>query len=289
MKKLPSAKQVESWKTPGRHACGFGLYLQVTGDSGRSWIFRYQHGGRSRHVGLGSVAEVSLAQARDKALHYRHKLREEGIDPLADRAAARTKAAIDAAKDITFKECAERYMAAHEAAWRNPSHRKQWLVSLATYVYPAIGGLSVSAIDTALVTTILEPIWTAKAETASRIRARIEKVIDWAKARGYRDGENPARWKGHLDNLFPARSKVAKPVHHPALPYQELPAFMATLRARNGLTARALEFTILTAARTGEVLGARWDEIAGVPRTCGYRPRHDTHVTPALWHLRQRS
>ena len=174
MKKLPSTKQVENWKTPGRHACGFGLYLQVTGDSGRSWIFRYQHGGRSRHIGLGPVTEVTLAQARDKALHYRRLLRDQGIDPLASRAASRAKAALDAAKTKTFKECAELYIAAHEAAWRNPSHRKQWPVSLATYVYPVFGNLPVAAIDTALVAKALEPIWIGKPETACRIRGRIE-------------------------------------------------------------------------------------------------------------------
>jgi integrase len=261
MKKLPSAKQVESWKTPGRHAVGFGCYLQISGKNGRSWMFRYQRGGRARHIGLGSVAEVT--QAREKALRYRRMLRDEGIDPLAHRAATRAKASVEAAKGITFKECADRYIAAHEAGWRNPVHRKQWPSTLARYAYPVFGNLPATAIDTALVTKALERIWNEKPETASRLRGRIEAILDWAKARGLRDGENPARWKGHLDHLFPARSKVAKVVHHPALPYEELPAFMATLRARDGTAARALEFSILTAGRTGEVLGARWDEISG--------------------------
>jgi integrase len=262
MKKIPSAKQVENWKTPGRHAVGFGCYLQIAGEGGRSWVFRYQHNGRARHVGLGSVAEVTLAQARDKALECRRALREHGIDPLASRAAARAKAALDAAKGVTFKECAERYIKAHEAAWRSPVHRRQWANTLAQYVYPTFGNLPVATIDTALVTRALEPIWNDKAETASRVRGRIESILDWAKARNFRDGENPARWKGHLENLFPARSKVAKTVHYAALPYDELPAFMAALRTRDGLSARALEFTILTACRTNEVLGARWEEIA---------------------------
>jgi integrase len=263
MKKLPSAKQVENWKSPGRHAVGFGCYLQISGDNGRSWVFRYQRGGRGRHIGLGSVAEVSLAQARDKALHYRRMLRDQGIDPLANRAAMRAKESLDAAKAITFKECAERYIAGHEAAWRSPVHRTQWPNTLARYVYPVFGNLPVSAIDTALVTKALETIWSEKPETANRVRGRIESILDWAKARSYRAGENPARWKGHLDNLFPARSKVKKIIHHPALPYEQLPPFMATLRARDGLAAKALEFTILTAGRTSEVLGARWDEISG--------------------------
>jgi integrase len=260
MKKIPSAKQVENWKTPGRHAVGFGLYLQIAGEGGRSWIFRYQHNGRARHVGLGSVAEVTLAQARDRALTYRRALRDEGIDPLARRAAARTQAALDAAKSITFQECAERYIAAHEAAWRNSVHRKQWSATLAQYVYPVFGDLPVATIDTTLVTQALEPIWTSKTETASRIRGRIELVLDWAKARGYRTGENPARWKGHLKNLFPARKKIARTAHHVALPYDELPAFMAALRTHAGVSMRALEFTILTACRSNEVLGARWQE-----------------------------
>ena len=263
MKPLPTAKQVEAWKAPGRYAVGFGAYLQISGNSGRSWVFRYQQAGRARHIGLGSAAEVTLAQAREKALQYRRLLRDQGIDPLASRAANRAKAALDAAKGITFKECASRYIAAHEAAWRNAGHREQWPASLGAYVYPVFGDLPVSAVSTALVTKALEPIWAVKTETASRIRGRIEAVLDWAKARGYRDGENPARWRGHLENLFPARSKVARVVHHPALPYAGLPVFMATLRGRPGVGARALEFAILGASRTGEVLGARWDEIHG--------------------------
>ena len=263
MKKLPSAKQVEHWKTPGRHAVGCGVYLQITGDAGRSWVFRFQRNGRGHHVGLGPVAEVSLAEARNKALRYRQMMREEGTDPLAARAAARARVLLQAARGVTFKECAERYIAAHEPAWRNPVHRKQWPATLATYVYPVFGALPVSAVDTALVTKALEAIWTAKPETAARVRGRIEAVLDWAKARGYRDGDNPARWRGHLDKLLPNQRKVRRAKHHAALPYAELPAFMTELRKRDGVSARALEFAILTAGRTGEVLGARWDEIRG--------------------------
>jgi integrase len=262
MKKLPSAKQVENLKTPGRHAVGFGCYLQIKGEGGRSWVFRCQHNGRTRDIGLGSCAEVTLAQARDKALEHRRALREQGTDPLASRAAARAKAALDAAKSITFKTSAEDYIKSHKTAWRSAVHRKQWESTLETYVYPTLGDVPVSAIDTALVTKVLQPIWTAKPETATRVRGRIESILDRAKVLGHREGENPARWRGHLSKVFPKRSDVAKPVHHAALPYADMPAFMAALNTRDGVSARALEFAALTACRTGEVLGARWSEIA---------------------------
>jgi integrase len=161
---------------------------------------------------------------------------------------------------MTFREGAETYIAAHKAGWKNPKHAAQWPATLATYVYPVFGDLPVQAIDTGLVMKALEPIWTAKPETATRVRGRIESVIDWATARGYRQGENPARWRGHLENLFPKKSKVRRVEHHPALPYDEIGAFTASLRGQGGIGARALEFLILTAARTGEVIGARWDE-----------------------------
>ena len=162
---------------------------------------------------------------------------------------------------MTFDQCADAYLAAHRAGWRNAKHAAQWSSTLATYVSPIFGNLPVQAIDVALVTKALEPIWTAKPETASRMRGRIESILDWAKVRGYRDGENPARWRGHLDHLLPARAKVSKVRHHAALPYDELAGFMGKLRAQGGTSARALEFAILTAARTGEVIGARWAEI----------------------------
>jgi integrase len=168
---------------------------------------------------------------------------------------------------VTFRECAERYIASHETAWRNEVHRKQWGSTLATYVYPTVGVLPVHAVDTALVTEVLEPIWASKPETAGRVRGRIESVLDWAKARGYRDGENPARWRGHLDKLLPNRRKVRRPKHHAALPYVDLPAFMQNLRARESVSARALEFTILTAARTGETIGATLAEINFADKT----------------------
>src|SRR5262245_27648679 len=172
---MKTARQVAALKAPGRYAVGDGAYLQITGDNGRSWVFRYERAGRGHHVGLGPANLVTLAEAREKARAYR-RLLLEGIDPIESRADARQKAALHAAKAVTFRQCAERYIAAHEAAWRNPVHRKQWRSTLATYVYPTLGNLSASAIDTALVTQVLEPIWTTKTETAGRVRGRIEAV-----------------------------------------------------------------------------------------------------------------
>jgi len=255
-----TALAVSKIKTPGRHAVGDGVYLQITGDSGRSWIFRYQRGGRQRHMGLGPTDLLTLAEARERAREAR-RLLLDGIDPMEARNARRAQAALDAAKAVTFKDCAERYIASHEAAWRNPVHRKQWTSTLTAYAYPAFGALPVAAVDTGLVIKALEPIWTEKPETASRVRGRVESILDWAKVRGYREGENPARWRGHLDKLLPNRRKVRRVEHHAALPYADMPAFMVALREREGIAARALEFLILTAGRTGEVLGARWSEI----------------------------
>ena len=257
-----SSIEVARLRKPGRYAVGHGAYLQVTGDHGRSWVFRYEKDGRGRYIGLGSCSLVGLAEAREQALELRRQVRA-GIDPLEARAAARRQAALAAANAVSFKECAKRYIAAHEAGWSNAVHRRQWPQSLEAYVYPVLGALSVAAIDTALVLKAIEPIWTAKPETANRTRGRIEAVLDWAKARGYRDGENPARWRGHLDHLLPARSKVRRVVPHAALAYADIPTFMAELRKQPRSVARALEFTVLTAARIGEVVGAEWGEIAG--------------------------
>ncbi len=177
------------------------------------------------------------------------------------RRTERARQRLDAAKAITFKQCAESYIASHSAGWRNERHKYQWPATLSAYAYPIIGALPVQAVDTTLVLKVLEPIWTAKPETAGRVRQRLENILDFAKVRGYRDGENPARWRGHLDKLLPPRSKVRKVEHLAALPYAELPAFLANLRTREAIAARGLEFLILTAARTGEVIGARWNEI----------------------------
>ncbi len=259
MNKL-TAVAVTNMTKPGRYADGNGLYLQIAKGGTKSWLFRYMRAGKARQMGLGPVHIVPLARARAKAMECQRGLLE-GIDPLDARHARLVQTRIEAARGITFRECGEKHIAAHEAGWRNSKHRDQWKNTLATYVYPVIGDLPADGIDTGLVLKILEPIWTTKAETAGRVRGRIEAILDWATARGYRTGENPARWRGHLDKLFPARTKIAKVRHHPAMSYAELPGFMAELRDRSGISARALEFAILTAARTGEVIGAQWSEI----------------------------
>ncbi|MCH8130614.1 MAG: DUF4102 domain-containing protein, partial [Acidobacteria bacterium] len=236
---------------PGRYGDGNGLWLQVTAAGTKSWIFRYMLHGKARQMGLGPVHTISLAEARDEATQCR-KVLLAGEDPIDARHSRRLAARVDAARGITFKECAEKYIAAHEAGWRNDKHRAQWKSTLKTYVYPTLGDLSIAAIDTALVLKVIEPIWTAKPETAARVRGRIEAVVDWAKAREFRNGENPARWRGHLDKLLPPRRKVARVRHHAALPFADLPDFMADLRKLDGVSPLALEFAILTAARTGE-------------------------------------
>jgi integrase len=261
MKRL-TALDVARITKPGRYAVGFGAYLQVTGKRGRSWVFRYERDGRARHVGLGPVALVSLAEARAKALDYRKQLLDGG-DPLAAKQQARHGRLLAAATARTFRQCAEGHISAHEAGWRSARSSAQWVSSFAAFAYPIIGELPVAAIDTGLVLRVLEPIWTTKPETASRVRGRIERVLDWAKARGYRNGENPARWKGHLDHLLPARSKLQRVEHFASLPYAEISTLVAKLRQRPETAARALEFLILVAARATEVRLAQWAEIEG--------------------------
>lgn len=254
-----TAMKVNALKREGLYPDGAGLYLQVTGAGAKSWIFRYKISGRARDMGLGPVSTIGLAQARDLAAECRRQ-RLAGLDPIEVRKGERAKQKLEAAKATTFDQARDAYIAAHTTAWRNAKHRAQWTSTLTTYASPVVGGVSVQDVDTALVMKILEPIWNTKTETASRVRGRIESILDWAKARGLRTGENPARWRGHLQNLLPRRGKVQRVRHHPALPYAEMPAFTALLRTREGVTAQALEFTILTVARTGEALGARWPE-----------------------------
>ena len=261
-----TALKVDKAKRPGMYADGGGLYLRVTHSGTKNWVFRFMLNGRPRWMGVGPLHTIGLAEARNRAAGFRLQ-RHDGIDPIERRRAERLEARLDAAKAMTFKECAAMYVASHRAGWRNPKHAAQWQATLATYAEPVIGGLSVQAIDTALVLKVLEPIWTAKPETAGRVRGRIESILDWAKVRGYRAGENPARWRGHLDKLLPARSKVRRVEHHAALPYAELPGFLVSLREQEGIAARALEFAILTAARTGEVIGARWAEMDLLDKT----------------------
>ena len=254
-----SAQAVRHATTRGLYADGWGLYLLVGRNGTKSWVYRYRQDGRLRDMGLGPLRLVSLAEAREEAQVWR-KLRHKGGDPIASRRAEKAGKRLEAAKAISFRQCAERYIAAHRAGWKNAKHAAQWPSTLATYAYPIFGELAVQAIDVALVMQALEPIWQQKPETASRVRQRIEAVLDWATARKFREGENPARWRGHLENLLPAPGKIRQVEHHAALPYDEIGAFMAVLRDQEGVAAQALELAILTAARTGEVIGAKWDE-----------------------------
>jgi integrase len=255
-----SAVAVKNATTPGMYPDGDGLYLRVSDSGAKSWIWRYQHAGKRHDMGIGPLSLVGLAEAREIVTEYRRK-RRSGIDPLAEREAERARARLEAAKVMTFRACAEAYVDGQRSAWKNEKHAAQWTATLATYAYPVFGDLPVQAIDTGLVLKALEPIWATKTETASRLRGRIESVLDWARVRQYREGENPARWKGHLAEILPERSKIQKVEHHAALPYAEVAGFIAELRETEAISARAFEFLILTATRTGETIGARWSEI----------------------------
>jgi integrase len=246
----------------GLHADGGNLYLRVADGGSRSWMFRFGLEGRERWMGLGPAHTVSLQEARERARQCRLTLLD-GHDPIEARKAQRAQGELAKHAGTTFRDCAERLIASREIGWSNAVHRSQWRKTLAVYAYPVIGEVAAQAIDTPLVLKVLEPIWQEKPETANRLRARIEAVLDWAKARGIRSGENPARWKAHLDHLLPARAKVARVKHHAALPYTDVGTFLCQLRKIGGVSARALEFTILTAARLSEVLGMTWGEISG--------------------------
>jgi integrase len=255
---------------PGMHADGGGLYLRVgaSGAAGaKSWIFRYSVDGKERYLGLGSAASVKLAQARKLATDAR-ALRAEGKDPIAHRRVERREAALAKSKTITFAQAAKHYIAAHEHVWRNAKHRQQWSNTVKTYANPIIGALPVQDINLNLIVQVLQPIWATKPETAARLRGRIERILGWAKVNGYRAGENPARWKDNLDHALAPRDGIRKAralrlagkttTHQPALPYSQIPAFMTALRQQPGVAARALEFAILTAARSGEVRAMSW-------------------------------
>lgn len=266
-KKLSNALTAVAVKNakPGRHADGGGLHLLVKESGARSWVYRFMLKGKSRDVGLGAAGPggISLAEARDARDALRLKVKA-GVDPLEERkrqvALAEAAAKQAQAARVTFKTMAQSYIAANEASWRNEKHRQQWRNTLESYAYAIIGDLPVGDITTEQVLKIIEPIWREKAETASRLRGRIETVLDAAKARGFRNGENPARWRGHIAQILPARSRLTRG-HHKALPFDQVPDLVAALRGRQAVSALALEFTILTAARSGEVLGARWDEV----------------------------
>jgi integrase len=256
-----SARFVGTAKQPRMYCDGRGLYLCVTNAGARSWVLRYMLAGRAREMGLGSAVDVTLADARQKAADAR-KLKAAGIDPLDRKNEQAATARTVQAKLVTFEQAAAAYVADQRSGWRSAKHATQWKQSLEDYAYPLIGTLSVAKIDTGLVTKILQPLWTEKTVTASRLRGRIESVLAWATVHGHRTGDNPARWRGHLEALLPAPSKVAKKTRFAAMPYADVPGLVAELAARqDDVAARALEFTILTAARTGEVLGATWPEI----------------------------
>lgn len=282
-----SALAVQRLTKTGMHAVGgvAGLYLQVLPSGARSWVLRSMIAGKRRDMGLGGFPDVTLAQAREKARKARDDI-AMGIDPIEQRAAARSALLAARGSAITFEECARKYIDAKSPEWKNAKHAAQWSATLETYAFPTIGKLQVRDVALSHVMTILETdsLWTTKTETATRLRGRIESILDWATVRGYRHGENPARWRGHLDKLLPAPRKTAKVKHHRALPIDDMPAFVRDLRQRDGMAACALEFLILTAARSGEVRGMTWDEVdlqAGVWTVPGERMKAGrTHRVP---------
>jgi integrase len=303
--KALSAKKVAKLRAEGRYhdAQVPGLYLQVTkrksdagatsakANSAKSWLLRFELNGKERMMGLGSAAIFNLKQARERARSARQLL-ADGIDPLQTKHATKAAAKAAAAKALTFREAAQRYFDQHQAKWTNASHREQFLSSLTKHATVLLT-MDVAAIDTALVLRAIEPIWTTKAITADRVRNRIESVLDWCVVRGHRaPGTNPARWKGHLDQVLPAPRKLAPVKHHRALDYKALPSFAADLSARDdSVAARALQFLILTATRSGEVLGATWDEMIDLdgadpvwvipaPRTKPKKMEHRVPLTP---------
>ncbi len=260
-----SAQKVERQKSKAFLSDGGGLYLRCEGEHSKTWIFRYTTNGKTHDMSLGSVRDFSLAVARTRAAECR-RLRADGIDPLSHRNAQRAAQRVSEAKLVTFPTAAERFIAANRSGWRNVKHADQWEATLETYAYPVLRtDMPIQAVDTSLVLKVLEPIWSAIPETANRVRGRIEAIIDAAKARGEYQGENPARWKGHLATLLPKRSKIRKKQNHPALPFARMPEFMSDLRACEGIATAALEFQILTASRPGNVLHLKWSEIERVP------------------------
>ena len=255
-----SVLSIQNVTKPGRYADGGGLYLQVTKSGAKSWLFIYRMNGKRPEMGLGGFPAISLKDARTMAAECRQRVRS-GFDPLEERKLKEAAKRLEAARALTFDDCAAAYIEAHKTGWKNAKHAQQWPNTLKAYASPVFGPLPVADVDTTLVLKALEPIWKTKTETATRVRNRIELVLDWATVREYRKGENPARWRGHLDKLLPSPSKVKKVVHHAALPYTDVHAFLQALRQRDGAGARAFEFLILSATRVGETIGVRWEEI----------------------------
>jgi integrase len=254
-----SALQVTKLSKPGLYGDGGGLTLQITRTGVKSWLFRYMREGKAYGMGLGPTHTISLAEARVKALEARKQLLD-GLNPLVVKKQQKTQEALDRARMMTFDQCATAYIEAHKASWKNAKHIDQWTNTLKAYASPIFGKYPVAEVDTALVVKCLSPIWEGKNETASRVRGRIEAVLGWATTSGYRTGENPARWKGHLENLLASINKTARVKNHPSLPWQRVGNFLSDIKSREGMAPRALEFTILTACRSGEVRGARWSE-----------------------------
>lgn len=260
------ALEVKALTKIGKHHDGGGLYLQIKKGGHRSWIFRYsvvdaQGRRKGREMGLGRLEDVSLAKAREITQQLR-KDRQAEIDPIEERRKRRKEERLAKAQLKTFKDCSEAYVKSHRAGWRSAKHADQWLSTFRIYVWPVFGQSAVALVDTELVLQALEPIWAEIPETATRVRGRIEAVLDWAKARKLREGDNPARWRGHLDKLLPAPAKMRRVKHHPALPYVDVPDFMKDLRGQESQAALALELVILTATRTSETTGARWTELS---------------------------
>ena len=241
--------QIKRLSKPGAYPDGEGLYLQVRDSGAKDWFYRYEVAGKGRKRGLGSYPTISLERAREAALECR-QLRKEGIDPIEHGRLQAAERKLSELKGITFKKCAETYIEAHEAGWKNEKHRYQWSQSLSSYAYPTIGDLSVQDVDVGLILNVLEPIWYDKTETATRVRQRMEAILDWARVREYRAGENPARWKGHLEKLLPAPTKVRAVVHQPAMDYKELAEFYQSLRDNSSVSALALSLIIHTGVRT---------------------------------------
>lgn len=255
-----TALSITKLKEPGLHGDGGGLYMRVSASGNKSWAFRFMLHGKAREMGLGALHTVSLLDARTKAAECR-KLVSDGLDPIDAREVKFHALRAQASKNKPFKECAQEYVEAHKASWKNQKHVSQWENTLKEYAYPILGDVPIRKVDTEHILDVLQPIWKTKTETASRLRGRMEAILDWAAVKLYREGPNPARWKGHLKFQLPLPSKVKKVKHHPALPYDELPDFMKALQSDNGVAALALQFTILTVARTSETLLMDWTEV----------------------------
>lgn len=257
-----TAVDIRRLERPGFHAVGgvSGLHLRISSTGGKSWILRATVGDRRRDIGLGGFPSVTLSQARDLAREARLAIRE-GRDPVQERKAARQALIAASAKAMTFREATERFLARKTSEFRNPKHAAQWRSTLETYSWPVLGEMEVQDIELAHVVRTLEPIWQSKTETASRLRGRIEAVLAWATVSGFRSGDNPARWRGNLEAVLPKPAKIAKQNHHAAMPIDDIPDFMRSLRKRDGMSPAALEFLVLTAARSGEVRGANWEEV----------------------------